>query len=261
MRPETEGGVDMGTGVRCAVLAVLLVLASCAESVSMGENKGPAVKPGQAAGNGVKKQALDAVQKVLKGERLSDLDLKNLDDAVIQLETGSPDVDLKKGKGVEERPEEKPGMRRNVYILRFDAGGGGDRQLQMLRIQREILKNQLILLKSLGALAGHQVLLNTRTARVENTLRDMTLGMKASGREMAKVMGETASTNAKTTDIASTTTDMAKTMEAMAKNVEEIESAMKDVDLEIGRMSKEMGGTFYDIEHSMERAQVDAEGG
>ena len=247
--------------MKCVTLAVIFMLASCAESVSMGENKGSAVVPDQAPAGGEKKQALAAVQKILKGGRLSDLDLKNLDDAVIQLETVSPDAGLKTGKGVEGGPEEKAGPRRNVYILRFDAGGGGDRQLQMLRIQREILKNQLILLKSLSALAGHQVLLNTRTARVENTLRDMTLGMKASSREMTRVLGETASTNAKTTDIASTTTDMAKTMEAMAKNVEEIESAMKDVDLEISKMSKDMSSSSYDVERSMESAARDAEGG
>lgn len=252
--------MNKGSWMKSPALAVLIMAALCSESVSMGENRGGAVVRDQAAGGVEKKQALAAVQKILKGERVSDLDLKNLDDAVIQLDTVSPDVGLKTGKGVEGGPEEKAGPQRNVYILRFDAGGGGDRQLQLLRIQREILKNQLILLKSLGALAGHQVLMNTRTARVENTLRDMTMGMKASSREMTRVLGETASTNAKTTDIASTTTDMAQTMEAMAKNVEEIESAMKDVDMEIGKMSKDMSSSFYDIDRTLKRAASDAEG-
>ncbi len=245
-----------GLRVKSMALAVILMAGVCPESMPMGENMGSAVQRDQETGSAEKKEALATVQKILKGERVSDLDLKNLDDAVIRLEAASPGVDLKTGKGV----EEKAAPRRNMYMLRFEAGSG-NRQLQMLRIQREILKNQLILLKSLSALAGHQVLLNTRTARVENTLRDMTLGMKASSMEMGKVMGETASTNAKTTDIASTTTDMAKTMEVMAKNIEEIEDTMKDVDLTIGKMSEDMGGSFEGLERSMESAPGGSEGG
>ena len=183
------------------------------------------------------RQALEAVEKVLRGERVNDLDLKNLDNAVIRLETGGGGNGLGSGKGVEASAGDGRGAPRNVYILRFDSGAGGERQVQVLRIQREILKNQLVLLKSLSTIANYQVNLGTRTARVENIMRDMTLGMKSSGNEIKKVAGDTAGTSAKMTDVASTTTDMASGMKEMAKNIGEIEGAIGNVDSMIQKMA------------------------
>ncbi|MCX6358005.1 MAG: hypothetical protein NT045_09075 [Candidatus Aureabacteria bacterium] len=198
------------------------------------------------------------MEKILKGGRVSDLDLRNLDDAVIRLESVKPPVGAVPGKGVEGGA---PNMERNIYVLRFDSGGGTERQVQLLKLQREILKNQLILLKTLGTIANYQVLLGTRTARVENTMRDITLGMKASGSEMQKVLGETAGTSAKMTDVASTTSDMAVELKDVSKNIKDVESTIDNVDMMIGKMSGKMDSMASDTERGMKKMSSEIESG
>lgn len=202
-------------------------------------------------------KVLAAVERILKGERVTDADLKNLDKAVIRLETAAPGAGLDTGKGVEGDRGEAAARQRNLYILRFDSGGSDERQLHLLRIQREILKNQLILLKSLNAIANHQVMLASRSARVENTMRDITLGMKASSREMARVLGETSSANAKMTDVVTTTVDMAKTVEEIAKGIDDIESSMKSMDIEMSKMADNSAGSLSDFSRDMRRMARD----
>lgn len=231
----------------CAA-ATAASLWACA--AAMGADAAPRAGAGDDAQT---RQALEAVEKVLRGERVNDLDLKNLDNAVIRLETGGPGSGLGAGKGVEAPPGDGRAPQRNVYILRFDSGTGGERQVQVLRIQREILKNQLVLLKSLSTIANYQVNLGTRTARVENIMRDMTLGMKASGSEIKKVAGDTAGTSAKMTDVASTTTDMAAGMKDMAKNIGEIEGAIGNVDSMIQKMASSIESQGDATERGMKK--------
>jgi hypothetical protein len=204
---------------------------------------------GAQSGGAETAKALAAVERVLKGERVSDLDLKGLENAVIRLESSGPAAGLQTGTGVEGTPGEKMNVQRNIYILRFDSGGGAERQIQLLRIQREILRNQLVLLKALNTVATHQALLGTKTARVENTMKDMVLGMKASRSEMHKVRGETAGTGAKVTDIAGATADMSVSLTDMAKSIDDIEGTIKDVDVEIARLA----GSVEDQGSAMQR--------
>lgn len=235
----------MRRGLGAAVIAVFLW--ACAAGTGAGAPQAGAKDDAQT------QQALAAVEKVLRGERVNDLDLKNLDNAVIRLETGGGGNGLDAGAGVEGAAGDGRGAPRNVYILRFDSGAGGERQIQVLRIQREILKNQLVLLKSLSTIANYQVSLGTRTARVENIMRDMTLGMKSSGSEMSKIAGDTAGTSAKMTDVASTTTDMASGMKEMSKNIGEIEGAIDNVDLMIRKMAGGIESQGEETQRGMER--------
>lgn len=198
-------------------------------------------------------QALEAVEKVLRGERVSDLDLKGLENAVIKLETTDAGGDLKAAKGVEAPAAEKFGVQRNIYILRFDSGAGPERQLQLLRIQREILKNQLALLKALNTIASYQALLGTRTARVESSMRDITLGMKSSRGEMHKVRGETSATGAKMTDVARETANMSETLVDMAKDIDDIEGAIQSVDVQISKLVDAASDQASATERGMKR--------
>lgn len=217
-----------------------------------------ATPPG-VGGNAQTRKALEAVEKVLRGERVSELDLKGLDNAVIRLETASPAGGLGTAEGVEASSEGGRAAPRNVYILRFDSGASGERQLQVLRIQREILKNQLVLLKSLSTIAGYQANLGTRTARVENIMRDVTLGMKDSGTAIQKVAGDTAGTSAKMTDVASTTSDMAEGMKEMAKNIDDIEGAISNVDSMISKMASSIESQAFDEQRERRKMGRDLE--
>jgi len=206
----------------------------------------PGADTGKKAGNNPEvTQALQVVERILKGDRVNELDLKNLDEAVIRLESVGPQGEVKT-----EAPG-APAPQKNIYILRFTTGGSDERQLQILRIQRAILKNQLVLLKSLSTIANHQVLLGTRTARVESAMRDVTLGMMSESSEMKKVRGETASTGAKVTDLAGTTTDMTDELKVMAKDINELEGTLGNVDSMIGKLSEGMEDQGSEIARGM----------
>lgn len=233
----------MKRGLGAAVIAALVWAG--AETMGAGA-------PQAGTGNDAQtQQALAAVEKVLRGERVDDMDLKNLDNAVIRLESGGGGSGI--GAGVEASAGDGRGGPRNVYILRFDSGAGSERQVQVLRIQREILKNQLVLLKSLSTIANYQVSLGTRTARVENIMRDMTLGMKSSESGMRKVAGDTAGTSAKMTDVASTTTDMAAGMKEMSQNINEIEGAIGNVDSMIEKMARSVESQGDETQRGIKR--------
>lgn len=235
-------------GVQSAVVMVAVCLGCLRTAGAADEGK---TKKGDAAARDAEvKEALATVEKVLKGGKASDLDLKNLDGAVIKLEAASPAGGMQSDRGVEAGA---PGLQKNIYILRFDAGGGGEQQLQLLRLQREILKNQLVLMKTMSTIANYQVMLGTRTARVESTMRDMTLGMKSSATEMHKVRGDTAGTNAKVTDIASTTTDMAEEVKEISKNIDDVESSIESVDVMIGKVSDKMDSQSDDMERGFKK--------
>jgi uncharacterized protein YoxC len=233
--------------IRVIFLAALL----CATSLTTAADKEKdGVKTKETGGSGVA-QILTTVERILRGGKVADEDLKSLDKAVIRLETGGPEASISMERGVEGEPKERLNIQRNLYILRFDTDGANERRLRVLQFQRKILKNQLALLKALNVIAKHQVRLASRTARVENKMRDMTLGMKVSSKEMDRVRGETASTGAKVSDIAYTTSEMMETLDEMAKSIDDVESAIEGVDIEIGDLSKSIESTTFDISRGM----------
>jgi len=199
-------------------------------------------------------EALATVEKVLRGGQPNELDLKKLDNAVIRLETQSPENGVRTSRGVEGVGSS---LQKNIYVLHFDSGGGGEQQLQVMGFQKEILKNQLVLMKTLNTIVNYQLLLGSRTARVENTMRDMILGMKSSASEMQKVRGETSSTGAKVTDIASTTTDMSVELKDMSKNIEEVEGSIQNVDAMMEKMGDKVDGMAFDTKHDMRKMRSD----
>jgi|LAHU01.1.fsa_nt_gb methyl-accepting chemotaxis protein len=218
----------MRHGIRAALGAACLWAAA---AFAVESTPAPANPPAHRSGDAQTQRAFEAVERLLRGERISELEMKNLDNAVIRIEPGAG------GGGIAVPRENGGGAPRNVYILRFDSASSDERQIQLLRLQREILKNQLVLLKSLSAIANYQVNLGTRTARVENIMRDVTLGLKDSGVEIRKIAGDVAGTSAKMTDVANTTADMAEEMRKMARSIDDIEGAIDNVDSMIRRMS------------------------
>lgn len=222
------------------VIVIVVAVLSCAIPALMGAEGKEKAKSGGKAESGEVSDVLSAVDKILRGEHVSQADLKSLDKAVIRLETTGMEQGVKINRGVETAPGEGVNIQKNVYILRFDTRGGGESQLHVLKLQREILKNQLFLLKTLSTMTKHQVMLATRTARVDSRVRDMTMGMKSSQKEMKRVRGETASTGAKVTDVELTTMDMAECLEGVAKNIEDIEGVIGGVEMMIDDMSGDM---------------------
>ena len=195
------------------------------------------------------------VEKLLRGERIGELELKNLDDAIVRIEPAGG------GGGISVPRENGGGASRNVYILRFDSASSGERRIQLLGLQREILKNQLVLLKSLSAIANYQVNLGTRTARVENIMRDVTLGLKDSGVEIGKIAGDVAGASAKMTDVASASADMAEEMKKMARSIDDIEGAIDNVDSMIRRMASGIESQAFSDGVAMHRIGHDIESG
>lgn len=195
-------------------------------------------------------EALATVENIIKGGQLNERDLKKLDNSVLRLEAQSPENGFRASKGIEGVGSS---LQKNIYILRFDSGGGGEQQLQVMGFQKEILKNQLVLMKTLNTIVNYQLLLGSRTARVENTMRDMILGMKSSASEMQKVRGETSSTGAKVTDIASTTADMSAELKDMSKNIEEVEGSIQNVDAMMEKMGDKVDSMAFDTKHDMSK--------
>ncbi len=241
--------------MKCAICAALAAAGALCCAAARGADAAPRSGAGGDEGGG---RALGAVEKILRGERVDESDLKNLGNTVVRIDAPDNPGGIGAGRGGESGAGPAAGPR-NVYILRFDSEAGGERQVQVLRIQREILKNQLVLLKSLSAIAGYQVSLGTRTARVENIMRDMTLGMKSSGGELKKIAGDAAGTSSKMTDVAATTADMAAGMREMSRNIGEIEGAIDNVDSMIRRLASSVESQGDDMLGGMRKMGRDIE--
>ncbi len=118
-----------------------------------------------------------------------------------------------------------------------------------------------MLLKSLSAIANYQVNLGTRTARVENIMRDVTLGLKDSGVEIGKIAGDVAGASAKMTDVASASADMAEEMKKMARSIDDIEGAIDNVDSMIRRMASGIESQAFSDGVAMRKIGRDIESG
>jgi len=242
----------MRHGIRAALGAACLWAAAASAAESAPASAAP---PAHRGGDAETQRAFEVVEKLLRGERIGELELKNLDDAIVRIEPAGG------GGGISVPRENGGGASRNVYILRFDSASSGERRIQLLGLQREILKNQLVLLKSLSAIANYQVNLGTRTARVENIMRDVTLGLKDSGVEIGKIAGDVAGASAKMTDVASASADMAEEMKKMARSIDDIEGAIDNVDSMIRRMASGIESQAFSDGVAMRKIGRDIESG
>lgn len=237
-----------GAGLRLAACAA----AVWAAAASAGPDGGPPA-PGDAAA----RPALDAIELLLRGGLAGADDLVRLNDAAAGFGGGAPGISPARGV---EGPAAGAPLPGNVYILRVEGAGDAERQIHLLQTQREILRNQLILLKALGAIANHQALLGSRTARVENIVRDVVLGMKSSRGETHKLVGEVAGTAARVTDIAGTTAEMSVTMKEIGKGIRGVEGTIKDMDVMIERLAlnvRDQASALDDGFRMMERRMED----
>jgi len=178
-----------------------------------------------------------------------------LEETVIRIDTIAPENVIVREKGIETEPRKENVIRRDIRLYGPDTAKTREQQLQVLRMQQEILKSQRVLLTSLGAIAGHQALMDSRSARVESATRDATLGMKGGASEMQKLRGEAAATNAKVTDVNRTTMEMAEDVKKMAKNIEEIEDTLNNVEAMIGKLSENTEDSSSDLKKGMKRLE------
>jgi hypothetical protein len=213
---------------RTLVCCALLCCALRAEAAD-----GPDRSP---EGNGDVAHSLAAVERILRGEKISEEDLKELESAVIVLESAGKAPGLRAGPDVEAQAGQELPLQKNVYVLRFDAAGDTGYQDDMLRIQNALLQNQLALLRAMGATAAHQAFLGTKAARLESAMADGKLQMKSSARETERLRGETAATGAKAADIARSTADMSEQLVKMQKDIHGIEGSMAGVEIAVDRL-------------------------
>ena len=230
-----KAGAGGMRGVEGPALAALLFTLFAGAATLAAEQ---ATTPAGGGGKGETDRLIAAVSKIVKGGKVSDDELRKLDRAVIRLESDASAGGIRVERGVEGPPGEGFRVQKNIYILRVGKGDDERQRLRMLLLQKEILKNQLFLLKALTAIARHQSAVGTRVARVESRMRDMTLGMKSSRRQMLKVRGETAGTAACTKDINRTTVAMARTLEDVEKQIEDLSGTLTNVDMMLGDVSE-----------------------
>lgn len=223
--------------MRQAMTMVLPAVMLCAVSLlGRARAEDEASRSGKRDGAGAE-QALAVVKSILRGGEMSGDEIEKLSGAMVTFDTAGDERGVGLDRGVESGPGEGPEAPRNIYMFRFETGGDEERHLQVLRLQRELLKNQLSLLKSLTPIVRHQAKLGIRLAGVDNRMRDMTMGMKSSQREMVHVRGEVGSTAAKVTDIDRTTMAMAETLEEIEKSIDDLSGTLMDVDMMIGDMA------------------------
>lgn len=208
------------------ILAAAFTVPACAQTPSSAPS--PAAPAPQM--NEADLREIEAVQKLLKGEPLDSPEIGRLEKALIRLETAAAKGGVDSGGGKEGPATEGPLPARSVYLLNFSTGAGDERDLRMLKMQREMLKNQLTVMRSLNAIADGQVGAGSRTARLESGTRDMTLGMKSSAAETRKLAGDAASTLAKVNDVDRITADMAMQMKEMQKTLEGIEHEIANME-------------------------------
>jgi len=183
-----------------------------------------------------KARALQAVMKILKGEPLTSPDLVSLRQATVQIEELQPAPGLRIDRGIENAELPDLAVGRDIGIYRYNTGKSDDKDIEMLKMQAEILQGQIGLLRSVGALVAHNAILGARSGRIESGMRDMTSSMKSDARELQKVRGEAAATNGRVTELGEDTTDMAQVIQKMSKSIEELEHNSKDMEIEIGEL-------------------------
>jgi hypothetical protein len=185
---------------------------------------------------------LRSIEELLRGARTGGPGSKNLERAIIQHDTGFTGPGVKTGSADEGGPAEGKSFQKNVYIMNVNTAGGAEQRLQALQMQKQMLQNQLMVLKAMGAAANSGARLGARTGRIESAAKDMAMGMKSSSAETARVMGEAAATNAATSDVARSTAEMSQAVDTMSKTIEEIEGAIKDLESDLGHAAGQGAG-------------------
>ena len=138
-------------------------------------------------------------------------------------------VEERAGEGAETGPGEK-----KVYLLKLDTGEVP--RSELLTLQKQMLQNQLVVLKVLGVIVKHQEALSQRLARSENVSRELLSGMKDAGYGVDMTRADVAGTSARTADIA----EMSR---QISDEVEDIQDQLSDIEAEIG----DIAGTADEI--------------
>ena len=177
-----------------------------------------------------------AIDKALRGE---DVGAYTLQKALIRIEQGASAPELNAGLGVEEGAA-APAAETNVFILGFGDDCGAAEELEVLKLQREALSNQLMLIRSVRELVDRQLSLGARSARIEGAARDVHAGMIASHEEVDALRGESAGNSIRASVLAEGTVRRAETMRKVAKALSETTDTLQDCEMEVHEMRRGM---------------------
>ena len=120
---------------------------------------------------------------------------------------------------------ELPGApERRIYILKMESRA--EQTKELLELQRNLLKNQLMVLRVLGIIGMHQEAMGQRLSRTENINRELLSGMQDTNRGVETARADISSTLAETTDISEMTEELMIEIEEMQEQLEDIDSGI-----------------------------------
>ncbi|MDP8246620.1 MAG: hypothetical protein P9M00_00610 [Candidatus Tritonobacter lacicola] len=161
------------------------------------------------------------VKKLASGQELSREDLRKLDSTAISVESravstaGPGDVEIFSG---EKGPEKR------IYLLKMESRD--EQTKELLELQRNLLRNQLMVLRVLGVIGKHQEVMGQRLSRTENSNRELMTGMQDTSRGVDMARTDIASTLVETTDISEMTEELTLAVEEIQKQLEDIETGI-----------------------------------
>ncbi|MFH1038688.1 MAG: hypothetical protein V1789_08500 [PVC group bacterium] len=119
------------------------------------------------------------------------------------------------------------GVEKKIYLLKLDSGKAPDRE--MLELQRNLLSNQLAVMRVLGVLGEHQGMLGNKLARMENLNRDTALGLTDNGVGIDAARIDMASNLAETADVSEVTASIHQEVLEIQKQLSNIEVALDGI--------------------------------
>ena len=164
------------------------------------------------------------VKRLASGQELSREDLKKLDNGLIGVETRAVSTP---GVGDIEIPPVEDGEQKRIYILKMESRTGPTKEL--LELQKNLLRNQLMVLRVLGVMGKHQEVMARRLSRTENLNRELLTGVKDTNRGVDMARTGIASTLGETTDLSEMTEELTVAVKEMQKQLGDIETGMSDV--------------------------------
>ena len=161
------------------------------------------------------------VKKLVSGQEFSREDLRKLDSTAISV--GSRAVTIPGPGDVEISPGEK-GSEKRIYLLKMESRS--EQAKELLELQRNLLRNQLMVLRVLGVIGKHQGVMGRRLSRTENSNRELMTGIQDTSRGVDMARTDVASTLAETTDISEMTEELTIAVEEMQKQLEDVETGI-----------------------------------
>ena len=179
------------------------------------------------------------VRRLVSGREMSGMGLREPDGGVIRVENSKAGTPV---SGYLEISPAEDGAEKRIYVLKMESRSEQTREL--LEMQRNLLRNQLMVLKVLGVIGKHQGVLGRRLSRTENLNRELLGGMQDTSRGVDMARTDIASTLVETTDISEMTEELTLAVEEIQKQLEDVETGISDLQ----DTTNEILGTVENIE-------------